>query len=231
MDLRDIQTFNTNFIAIYRPKKKTYSILTWDQTFRYWKRALVDPELQPNITIARIRIAPASVSIKIDRTNSDLFVKCLVQGKLLFYGPNFVPIIEKRSSSTRNFPNGIYAGEFTCTNVHTGPVPNTNTNPLWTLRPVQQIDNANPLPLVANPLPINPLPVEPIPQRIAWLIAEDACVRNEICSIILEPISPITSSVTNCFHVFETNAIKTWLEKNSTCPLCKKKTVATKAFN
>lgn len=220
MELRDIQTFNTNFIAIYRPKKKTYSILTWDQTFRYWKRALLDPELQPNITIARIRIAPATVSIKIDRTASDLFVKCLVQGKILIYGPNLVPIIEKRSSSTRNFPNGVYAGEFTCNNIHTGPIPNTNG--LWTLRPLAQIENTNPLPLVA---------IEAIPQRIAWLIAEDACVRNEICSIILEPISPLTASVTNCFHVFETNAIKTWLEKNSTCPLCKKKAVVTKAFN
>jgi len=230
MEFRDIQTFNTNFIAIFRPKKQTYSILTWDQQFRYWKRALVDPELQPTITVGRITIPPASVSIKIDRTTSNLFVKCLVQGKVLMYGTAVVPIIQKKSGSTRNFPNGIYAGEFTCTNLYTGNIPNANT--LWTLRPVPQIENPVQLPIIANPLPINPVvSVEPIPQRIAWLIAEDACVRNEICSIILEPISPITSSVTNCFHVFETNAIKTWLEKNSTCPLCKKKAVATKAFN
>lgn len=221
-ELQDISTFTSSFIAIYRPNKKTYSILEWVSAYRYWKRSLLDPDIQNTITICTRVVPPAVVQIKIDRSannNVERYVKCIVYGKHLVYGTNLVPIIQKRSISTRNFPNSMFAGEFACTNTSIEVPANINTT-LWTLR----------VPAPVIPVPVNAIQIEPLPQRIAWLVAEDACKRDEICSITLEPISPITASVTSCFHTFETNAIEKWLISNPLCPMCKKKTTSTKAF-
>jgi hypothetical protein len=72
--------------------------------------------------------------------------------------------------------------------------------------------------------------IEPIPKRIAWLIAEDAAKQEEKCPITMEPISPITASVTSCFHTFDSEAIATWLVNHTTCPQCRKKCEATVAY-
>ena len=80
--------------------------------------------------------------------------------------------------------------------------------------------------------PRNIILPEKIPQRIAWIVAEDACKRGEDCSITLDAITPITAAVTSCFHVFDANAIAKWLETTpgSQCPMCKKPAVATVCF-
>jgi len=66
--------------------------------------------------------------------------------------------------------------------------------------------------------------------RIAWIIAEDASKKGETCAITLDEVSPLTASVTSCYHVFDTKALNIWFQTNTTCPVCKQKTVATKAF-
>jgi hypothetical protein len=66
--------------------------------------------------------------------------------------------------------------------------------------------------------------------RIAWIIAEDASKKGETCAITLDEVSPLTASVTSCYHVFDTKALNIWFQTNNTCPVCKQKTVATKAF-
>jgi hypothetical protein len=222
MEYRDIESFLSNYIAVYRPNKKTYSILQWHAEFHYWKRALLEPELQNNITIRTRTIPTAIVKININRsnTNENRFIKCIAYGKYLVYGTNCVPIIQCRSSSTRKFPLSTFAGEFACTATSEEHA-NLIGESLWTLR-------AEPEQLPV--LDIITTVIEPLPQRIAWLVADDACKNGEICSITLETISPITASVTSCFHTFETNAIEKWLMSNENCPMCKKKTVATKAF-
>jgi len=74
--------------------------------------------------------------------------------------------------------------------------------------------------------------LEKIPKRIAWLIAEEAA-KGEMCPISTNPISPITASVTTCFHVFETEAINEWIARNpnnTPCPVCRKVCLATPAY-
>jgi SUMO ligase MMS21 Smc5/6 complex component len=73
--------------------------------------------------------------------------------------------------------------------------------------------------------------LEKIPQRIAWIIAEAA--KEELCPISTNPISPITASVTTCFHVFETEAINEWIARNpvTPCPVCRKVCMATPAYS
>jgi hypothetical protein len=67
--------------------------------------------------------------------------------------------------------------------------------------------------------------------RIAWIIAEDASKKGETCAITLDEVSPLTASVTSCYHVFDTKALDIWFQTNTTCPVCKQNTVATKAFH
>ena len=71
---------------------------------------------------------------------------------------------------------------------------------------------------------------KPIPRRIAWLVAEDACKNKESCPISMEDISPITASVTSCFHVFDTPSLNTWLQEKNTCPTCREPCAAQTAF-
>jgi hypothetical protein len=201
-----IQTFVGNHIAIFRRVKKTYSILHYNHQRHHWSRLLLDPDLP--ITIGTQAITPADVKIAIDMTQR--FIDCKASGKYLRYGQVIVPIIEKKANSPRNFPNGIFAGEIVCVTQNTEQF---NMGPLWILKP---------LPLMQT--------IEPMPRRIAWIIAEDAARNNDDCPIMLNPISPITASVTSCYHVFSTDSIHQWLQTHNTCPVCKKVATAVPCF-
>jgi hypothetical protein len=76
--------------------------------------------------------------------------------------------------------------------------------------------------------------LKPIPRRIAWLVAEDACKNKESCPITTNDISPITSAVTSCFHVFETESLSEWFARHPTrtkCPVCREVCLMTKAYD
>ena len=223
---QDIQTFANRYLAIYRPNKKTYSVIEWNQQRRFWRRALLDPDHTPAINIRSHNTPSALVNINISpQINRQKYVRCKALDRFLFYNNIRVPIIQKCPGSEHEFVNSTFAGEFPCTTVSTEPI---HTQPLWTLYPPA------PAPAAAPPVP-TPTPVvsnlpEAIPRRIAWLIAEDASKNSETCSITLDEISPITASVTTCFHVFNSDAIAKWLTTNSLCPMCKKRCQATVAF-
>jgi hypothetical protein len=219
----DIQTFANRYLAIYRPNKKTYSVIEWSQQRSYWRRALLDPDHTPNINIRSHNTPPAFVNINISpNVNHRKHVRCRALDKYLFYNNIRVPIIQKTSGSEHEFVNSTFAGEFPCTTISTEPI---FTQPMWTLyAPVPPPQAAPPVPPVFTNLP------EAIPRRIAWLIAEDASKHGETCSITLDEISPITASVTSCFHVFNSDAIAKWLTTNPLCPMCKKRCVETVAF-
>ena len=66
-----------------------------------------------------------------------------------------------------------------------------------------------------------------LPSRIARIIARDAAANGELCPILHDVINPESSAVTTCFHVFDKVSIETWLQSNSTCPVCKERCSAT----
>ena len=203
METQNIQTFVSNLIAVYRRNKKTYSILQYSQQLRRWRRFLLDPDTV--ISAWRQTIASAPVKICIDATQVN--VHCIATGVYLKYGTETVSVIEKLSNSPKKFPLSFYFGEITCPAVETETTP---TTALWSLYPVP-----SPVIVQAQQKTIK------IPQRIAWLIAEDASRNNEECPITLQPLSPITASVTSCFHVFETEAINQSLMTKPQCPMCR----------
>lgn len=222
---QDIQTFANRYLAIYRPNKKTYSVIEWNQQRRYWRRALLDPDHTPAINIRSHNTPSALVNINISpQLNRQKYVRCKALDKFLFYNNIRVAIIQKVPGSEHEFVHSTFAGEFTCTTVSAEPV---FIQPMWTLYPPAPILAPAPTPV---PTPAHTNLPEAIPRRIAWLVAEDASKQGESCSITLDEISPITASVTTCFHVFNSDAIAKWLTTNPLCPMCKKRCQATVAF-
>ena len=218
-----IQTFNGEYIAIFRPKKKTYSILTFNTANRLWRPVYMI--IQPD-TVTLNDIQTPTVKVMIEYKTGKL-VSCKAYGEYLHWIRGevtyAVPILHKYNSPD-SFPPSFHQNEFVCTtNSALPPV-----NDLWVLRPppVPVVE----LEVVQPPVTIRARMPKPIPQRIAWIIAEDASKKVETCPITLESISPLTAAVTSCYHVFDANAIAVWFETNSECPMCKTKCVTTVCF-
>lgn len=211
-----IHQFRERYIAIYRPNKRTYTILEWVHGSNYWKRHLTDPEALAAIVLSSHSLRPAPTKINTIRSTvvqEDKLVKCMAGGEYLIYNGRDVAIVQKTADSIANFRPSIFAGEFLATTVPVGPI--VTIPPLWTLREVAP--------------PVTP-PARALPMRIAWIIAEDASKKGETCAITLDEISPITASVTSCYHVFTTTALETWFKTKSICPVCKQKATFTAAF-
>jgi len=60
-----------------------------------------------------------------------------------------------------------------------------------------------------------------LPNHIATLIVTDAMNKGDTCSITFEPLTLENTAITSCFHLFNYEAITTWLNNNDTCPLCR----------
>jgi len=205
MEAGYVRLFSQDLIAIHRPNKSTYSILQYRGN--KWKRFILNPALIPSIVLYGTPLPVAPVKIAID--SSGHFVHCTASSNYLLYDNKNVTVIKKLPNSVKKFPQSYYSGEIT---VAARGV-RENNEALW---------------VVQEPLhaPVHvPVPVARIklPQHIAWIIAEDACKNKIDCAITLNPISPVTASVTNCFHVFETEAITQAILISSKCPVCREK--------
>lgn len=222
---RNVMNFIGHKIAVYRPIKKTYHLLSYNDQKHEWESFDGTGAVTSLNRIPNREAVGAKICFK---RNS--FVDCFTNGEYLIWNKNNIthnmPILKKFGRS-RNFPPSYFAHEFTCTvNSNNPPL----AEPLWVLRPqqvLQQPQAEQPQPQAVQPRrqPIiitrDPNP-HIIPRRIAWIIAEDSSKKDDTCPITLEPISPITAAVTSCYHVFDASAIASWTETNSKCPVCNK---------
>lgn len=72
-----------------------------------------------------------------------------------------------------------------------------------------------------------PLAVLPAPRYVLELVKRDAVSKGEACSISMTPFQECESTtITSCFHLFETESIRTWLSTKDSCPVCKQKVTA-----
>ena len=201
------------YLALYRPIKKTYYLLQWRPANQHWVLCADLVEPRPAV-IEKCRSGHhpdgGTVNIKM-WTDSLMNVVC--DSSYLKYGDFNIPI-GKRTGGYNVASGLLLQREFTATGL--GPV---NNLVLWTVPTA---------PLAAAPLAV--AQPKPMPTRIAWLIADDASRNNEICSITMDPISPLTASVTTCFHCYDSAAINAWLLNKSECPQCRAACVATRAF-
>lgn len=67
-----------------------------------------------------------------------------------------------------------------------------------------------------------PLPQSGVPKYILEAFVRDAQAQKQTCPITcVEPRECGTVLVTNCFHWFESTALKRWRESKNQCPVCK----------
>lgn len=86
---------------------------------------------------------------------------------------------------------------------------------------------AAPAPAPAPAAPAQPTPT-PIPKFVADTLIRDAVSRTATCPITMEPLTPETTAVTACFHLFERDAIAAWMaQADNCCAVCKQRTVLT----
>jgi len=78
---------------------------------------------------------------------------------------------------------------------------------------------------IALPIPYAPVfskaIIPTIPAFVTSLLVEDAIKKKQDCPITMEPITKELARVTSCYHVFDRDAITTWLIAHTTCPVCK----------
>jgi hypothetical protein len=219
-----IHTFDGDLLAFWRPRKRTFYFLEWDDTGSRWEHYEGDhaPFTLHKSTFHR----DGTVNIRVKGSRQLLQVKC--DGRFLRLGTVIIPI----GKGNRPVPPHRIKKEYTLSEEVLAPDAYLVDRRLWTVRP--------PAPAAPAPAPTvrsNSMKLEPIPRRIAWLIADDACLNNETCSISLENITPITASVTTCFHVFQTEHLNTWFKQQvdgggrRTCPVCRKLCLAQEAFD
>lgn len=221
-----IHTFNTHHVAFFRPIKRTYIILYWNGVRRRWLKYTGD---LPNLSIHRsLTTDNGRVRISISTRPNGIIQQIDVRsrGYYLQSGTNLITILEKDGS----LPQSFNAREYTLEDPTL--VANLNEVDLWTTQPPPlDVPQAQPVPQPAPPVLA---PLKAIPKRIAWLIAEEASKANESCPILTDLISPLTSAVTTCFHVFDYDAINEWFARNpvnTRCPVCRDLCLFTKAFD
>jgi hypothetical protein len=67
----------------------------------------------------------------------------------------------------------------------------------------------------------------PLPKHVAALVIDKAVSEGAQCPITMETLTKETAAVTSCGHVFQTEALRTWLTARGTCPECRQVAVAT----
>lgn len=76
--------------------------------------------------------------------------------------------------------------------------------------------------LPASPAPTQSLHPLYLPERVGHLLIDNAFKGDDSCPITAIPFSELPSiTVTSCFHVFESDAIRTWMQDSSQCPVCR----------
>ena len=90
---------------------------------------------------------------------------------------------------------------------------------------VAQVPAQAPAPAQAPPVPVQKpsYVISKIPQHAVRALLRDAAMTEEVCAITGEEIDIGNGAVTSCFHLFEKNAIATWLampNSRDKCPVC-----------
>ncbi len=60
-----------------------------------------------------------------------------------------------------------------------------------------------------------------MPKDYVKLLVTDALTKETNCPISMDVLSPSNASIISCFHMFDIESIKTWLETKKTCPVCR----------
>lgn len=62
---------------------------------------------------------------------------------------------------------------------------------------------------------------KPTKSHLVSLVLKAAIEEKRTCPITLEPITENSTCIAPCYHSFDSAAINSWLESNTTCPECR----------
>ena len=206
-----ILRFETPHICFFRPNNKTYHILQWCAVKRMWTP--FTQVIHPNDIRMFKSLAHTTEEVNIQLRLKVLRMRC--DGFYLrvsdFEGrtvSRIIPICVKAPNDS--FPPSYLKHP---TPARSGRLEYFNRR-LWTSYDDTPIATLTPT-------------EKRLPARIASIIARDAAANGELCPILHDVINPESSAVTTCFHVFDRVSIETWLQSNSTCPVCKERCTMT----
>lgn len=244
MPTQNIASFKTNFIAV---KKQThedkYYLFTFCPIRQHWYPYVADltEPLTKHYTnqipsVDGFIFTAANVSIKFKGRAANTTSTFVTLPYYLCLGTKEIVILRKSPSHvSAPFRASLKKREYELSSV--GGTARNLTAPLWVLAAPQPQPQQPLQPLQTNTntylrtVRTTPPIKQALPRRIAWILAEDASKKGDVCPITMDPISPLTASVTSCFHVFQTNALQMSLQHNPECPVCREPSCSvTKAY-
>jgi len=121
------------------------------------------------------------------------------------------------------YVNGDHRTTYPIVNMPAASIPAVKNN-TWipVIDPVPAQAPAQQAPAPA-PVPKPSYIISKIPQHAVRALLRDAAMTEEVCAITGEEIDVGNGAVTSCFHLFEKNAIATWLampNSRDKCPVC-----------
>lgn len=214
-----IHSFRTSHIAFFRPIKKSYFVLHWNNVVRKW---VCNSDPLENLRLYRSTVSldgKVRINVATRAGSRSINTEVKSSGYFLESGLTQITIVEKVGYQ---LPSKFMISEYTVVDT---PLTHVDVE-LWTVAP--------PPPLGPVPVPQASNILKALPKRIAWLIAEDSSKAEDTCPISTEVISPVTAAVTTCFHVFDNASIEQWFTMNpvnTKCPVCREVCLMTKAFS
>jgi hypothetical protein len=220
----NIHNFLYNKLAIQRRRGPvSYTIFFWDVPSQIWRPVVADlnplfhhqSSSQPQPASGNITLTPwiPPHTVRGSRYQRPVlctgkFLKTLTTGGQAEY----IPVVTLRVP----VPQSLKKREYLSVDPAEPVLQDVN---LYTVRSAAPA----PAPAPKPPKPIKSTPLTPIPKRIALLITEDACKREESCPISMEVLTVETTAVTTCFHTFNQDAIAGWFAQSdsNTCPVCR----------
>lgn len=229
MAVPQIRMFTNSYVAFYRPRKRLYFCLKYVPAAEVWEPfslAMLAEGAQATLHKSTIHNqTPVTICLRTSPQTDRIRERLLLTATSLYLN---IPLRDGTTLTAPIVDRGMaMQGKYVVQEIGaTQGIPYEAATRLW-----QNPDPPAPRP-AASLVPKTKL--TPIPKRIAWLVAEEAQKQGETCPITLEPITPLTASVTTCFHCFDAEQLNVWLVTRTTtpvCPMCKKEFVATKAFD
>ena len=206
-----IQRIFSNYIGILRPRKGTYYFLEWFNEPSGWRKYTGGGF--PDLRIHKSTVhTETDIVFPIRGRTRRTSRRGYGTGEFLISRHTIIPIIVCRYIQ----PNMI-GDEFTARRA----VEYYAAQELWTEEnlPLEVPGAAAPEQPQPQPQPQPQQQVpQPLPMHIARIIADDYS-KNGSCPITMSKI--VKSSVTSCFHVFESDALHQWTATHNNCPVCR----------
>jgi len=204
----NISSFTCNLLAL-RKKAHEFKLIEWIPEDSKW----VSFETFGTLSTAELSF----------RTHQSPYAQCVIRYKrcerlcytsslCIVYGDTKIPVIY----ADKKYPASYYDNSIVLHTLSDAPL--LITTPLWNLAPTYV---PAPAPVPAPTVPSKHPSSVKVPLFAAQLLISDAVKREEVCPITYNTITLESASITNCFHIFDTEAIQHSLRLNPSCPTCR----------